>query len=456
MPIHKQKLGAISLAWLGILMIVALASVACTDTSKKKLNHAAALGWREYVQTDLDMSEFYGANFTLAARFMVQYPKAYVGPIMAATGGGFELSKQDDATTLTARFGNTSATYTSVNLQVGKWHHVALVRTSNSLKLYLDGQSVCPTGLASCEVTVSGAPTGVLRLGRPGTNPLSGSAESQHYGFIDDVAVFKVALSQNQIQSLINAPRLLGNEADLFAGWTFDTGTPTGGNLPQVLARPVVHQTITSTGTIVSQFPHTALVSQTRDNAFDEKFMKFPNNQVSLTLPFPKGEVWTVGQGWQGTISHSGRAAFAWDFNLPTGSTKDKPYYATAAGPVIELKDDRDCCGCGGPANNVDVRHSPDEIGVYLHHVKNTAAVSLNQNVTLGLKLANAGDTGNAGCGSYHLHFALHNKPESQAGTLVTIPATFENYEVSTDSGASWSLIKKGIPKQGDWVRNPQ
>jgi len=452
--IHKQPVRCILRGGL-IFTLFLLGFSSCNDTSKKKLNHAAALGWREYVQTDLNMTEFYGSNFTLAARFMVQYPKAYVGPIIAASGGGLEISKKDDATSLVARFGNTNVEYASVNIQVGKWHHLALVRINNSLELFFDGQQTCPSGLANCWVTVGSAPSGTLRLGRPGTNPLSGTAESQHYGFIDDVAVFKAALSQNQIQSLISAPRLLGNEANLFAGWTFDTGTPSGGNLPQQLARPVVYQTITSSSTIVSQFPHTALVSQTRDNAFDEKLMKFPNNQVSLTLPFPKGEVWTVGQGWEGTISHSGRAAFAWDFNLPSGSTKDKPYFAVAAGPVIDLKNDRNCCGCGWPADHIDIQHAPDEIGVYLHHVKNTAAVSMNQNVAVGTKLANAGDTGNAGCGSYHLHFAIHNKTESNAGDLVTIPATFENYEVSTDNGATWSLIKKGVPKQGDWIRNP-
>jgi hypothetical protein len=445
--------------WLGIPAIVVLGLIAaCDDASKKKLNHAAALGWREYVQTDLAMSEFYAANFTLAARIMVQYPKAYVGPIMAASGGGFELSKDNDATTLVARYGNTLATYGTVDLQAGKWHHLALVRTNNSLALFLDGQSVCPMGMPGCAVAVDNVtPTGTLRLGRPGGNPIAGTAESQHYGFIDDVAVFNVPLSQNQIQSLINAPRLLGNEANLHAGWTFDAATPSGGNLPQKLARPVVYRTITSTGTVVSPFPHTALVSQARDNAADEKFLKFPNNQVALTLPFPKGEAWAVGQGWQGTISHSGRAAFAWDFNLagqPASATNGKPYYAAAPGPVIELQNNRTSCS-GYPANHVDVRHAPDEIGVYLHHVKGTAAVSLNQNVAVGTKLANAGDTGNTGCGSFHVHFALHNKTESNAGDLVTIPGTFEKYEVSTDSGASWSLVTKGIPKQGEWIRNP-
>jgi murein DD-endopeptidase MepM/ murein hydrolase activator NlpD len=442
-----------------LVVVAAFGLSACDQTSKMKLNHAAALGWREYVRTDLDMSEFYGANFTLAARFMVQYPTAYVGPILATSGSGLELSKQDAATTLVARFGSTLVTYGSVNLQGGKWHHAAIVRTNNSLKLYLDGQPACPTGLANCAVAVNATtPTGDLRLGRPGTDPISGSAESQHYGFVDDVAVFKVALTQNQIQSLISTARLLGNEANLHAGWTFDTGTPSGAALPSALTRPVVYQTITSAGTVVSKFPHTQLVSQARDNANDEKFLKFPNNQVSLRLPFPMGEAWVVGQGWQGFSgkgSHNGRAAFAWDFDLagkPKTDTNGKPFYAAAPGPVVEVKDDSTCGPV--PVNHVDIRHAVDEIGVYLHHVKGTAAVSVGQTVAVGTKLANTGDTG-TGCGNYHLHFALHNKPESQAGDLVTIPATFENYEVSTDNGATWQPVVKGIPKEGQWVRNP-
>jgi len=457
---HSQKPGfkTLSLVQFVILSSLVIGLSACSDASKKKLNHAAALGWREYVQTDLDMSEFYNSNFTLAARFMLQYPKAYVGPILATSGDGLEISKQDDAGTLVARFGNTSATYTSVNLQAGQWYHLALVRDNNALKLYLDGQPICPAGVASCEVGVDSlSPSGTLRLGRPGSSPISGSAESQYYGFIDDVAIFKTALSQNAIQSLINTPRLSGSEANLFAGWTFDNGTPSGADLPQKLARPVEYRRITATGTVASQYPLTALVSQTRDSAADLKFMKFPNNQVALTLPFPKGEAWKVSQGWQGSISHHGRAAFAWDFVLagkPVADTKGKPFYAAAGGPVIELRTDRDSCS-GWPANHIDVEHAPDEIGVYLHFIKNKASVGLNQNVVTGTKLAETGDTGNTGCGNYHLHFALHNMTESHAGNLVTIPATFENYEASTDNGAHWSKVVKGIPKQDEWVRNP-
>ena len=69
--------------------------------------------------------------------------------------------------------------------------------------------------------------------------------------------------------------------------------------------------------------------------------------------------------------------------------------------------------------------------------------------------LADAGDTSNSGCGNFHLHFALHNLPESQASMLVTIPGASQNHEVSTNGGASWSPVVKGIPQQGELVRSP-
>ncbi len=101
------------------------------------------------------------------------------------------------------------------------------------------------------------------------------------------------------------------------------------------------------------------------------------------------------------------------------------------------------------------IEQATDEIGAYLHAVTGSIAVALNQNVSTGTKLADTGDTGNTGCGNYHLHFSLHNLPESQPNILVTIPAAFSSYEVSTDGGNSWSLMTKGVPLQGEWVRNP-
>jgi len=420
------------------------------------INHAAAFAWREYADTDLDMSEFYDKNFTIVARVMIQYPRAYVGPILAASDNGFELSKQDDAGHLIARFGNGTYSYSLGTLQAAKWHHLAVLRLSGLVFVYVDGQPICPDDFSGCAVD-AGFANGVLRFGRPGLDALAGVHESQHFGFIDDVGVFDVALSQGTIEDLAAAPRLTGGEAGLLAGYTFDGQTPDGKPLPPELARPVTYWRLTPTGPVASPYPFGALIGKTRDSAFDAKFLPFPNNQVPLRLPFPSGEAWVVGQGWQGSVSHHGVAAFAWDFSLagqPPEATEGKRYYAAAPGPVIDLLDNRTSCS-GWPANHVDVEHAPEEVGVYLHHVQGTAAVSMGQNVGTGTYLADTGDTGNTGCGSFHVHFALHNFPESQAGVVVTIPATFENYEVSTNGGVSWSPVVKGIPKQGEWVRNP-
>src|SRR6185436_54358 len=103
----------------------------------------------------------------------------------------------------------------------------------------------------------------------------------------------------------------------------------------------------------------------------------------------------------------------------------------------------------------VMIEQAPLEIGAYLHFVMGSVEVNKNDVLAAGKKLAKAGDTGNAPCKAFHLHFSLHTAPESQAGTLITFPSAFSNYEVSTDSGASWSPVDRGVPKKGEWVRNP-
>ena len=40
-------------------------------------------------------------------------------------------------------------------------------------------------------------------------------------------------------------------------------------------------------------------------------------------LPFPGGIVWRVGLAVNGGRSHAGRAAYAWDFGMPSGSPRN-------------------------------------------------------------------------------------------------------------------------------------
>src|SRR4051812_29546369 len=51
-------------------------------------NLCAAFGWRGYVDTDLKFSEFFSRNHTIAARFMIQYPRSYQAPILSLNGEG--------------------------------------------------------------------------------------------------------------------------------------------------------------------------------------------------------------------------------------------------------------------------------------------------------------------------------------------------------------------------------
>lgn len=435
------------------LILTATLVVACNPA---QVNRAAGFGWRGFVDTDLQFSEFYGSAHTLTARFMVQYPQAYVGPIVAVNGSGtFLVGKDLQNARLLVRVGNTQATFSSPTLTSGHWYHLAIVRSGTQLTFYLDGSKICPDGVAACTIATGSTPSGTLRLGRLTTGSNLVGHEAQFYGLIDDVGVFTKALSAAEITTLVQAPRLTGSEPNLHAGYTFDQQTPSNQPLPAVLARPVTLGTLTAGATLPGAPAYLAPVSLQRLDSIDVKFLPPPIQQTALQLPFASGEAWVVGQGWEGSISHNGRAAFAWDFNLAgqsASATKGKPIYAAAAGQVTETVNNRDC-GVGYPANYVAVQQAPDEDGVYLHFLKGTVQPAVNTNLGAAAYLGDAGDTGNTACGNYHLHFALHNLPESQAGTLVTFPAAFSNYEVSTDNGKVWQTVTRGVPMPGQWVR---
>ena len=59
---------------------------------------ALALTWGGYADTDVAFSDFFGANHTVAVRFMLQYPNAYRGPMVGVKGGGTYLLGQGDFT----------------------------------------------------------------------------------------------------------------------------------------------------------------------------------------------------------------------------------------------------------------------------------------------------------------------------------------------------------------------
>lgn len=127
-------------------------------------------------------------------------------------------------------------------------------------------------------------------------------------------------------------------------------------------------------------------------------------------LPFPGGVVWMVIQGINSGRSHTGRAAFAWDFRMPTGS----PILAARAGSVWMIRQDntQHCfdLSCPDWNNYIVVDHGDGTSAAYLHGLKDGARVKVGQHVEQGQFLGLSDNTGQSG--GPHLHFQVqHNNP---------------------------------------------
>ncbi len=164
-----------------------------------------------------------------------------------------------------------------------------------------------------------------------------------------------------------------------------------------------------------------------------------PNTDTYYRIPFDPvtivgtnwiGGTWSVSQGNNGTFTHNGWQAFAWDFPKPAGT----PVRAARGGRVASTRSTStqscwnpavtNCVNCSGAAspNLVTILHQDGTTGWYLHFAVNTVLVSPGQRVYRGDQIASVGTTG---CSTgNHLHFHVVNP----AGNL-TIPSRFEAFD---------------------------
>jgi len=143
--------------------------------------------------------------------------------------------------------------------------------------------------------------------------------------------------------------------------------------------------------------------------------------QSPYVLPYPAGEAYNVNQGncTPGTHSVGSRDQYAYDFEMPIGST----VVAARAGVVAELEEGyEDRNGVVSASNYVLLRHDDGAVSVYFHLTQHGALVELGQAVRQSDPIALSGQTGRAGIRP-HLHFGVLG-----AGG-VTIPVTFRNTE---------------------------
>ncbi len=419
-------------------------------------NLCAAFGWQGYVDTDLSFREFFEANHTVAARFMLQYPRSYQAPILSAKGAG-------DYTVAVAGYGegrvkaerlvlsiNGAVRYYTAGskLSTERWHWLALVREGSRLRLYLNGKELKPDN--SNDTIGAGVPVGTLRLGRKATG------DAQFYGLIDDVAVFDSALSPKTLKSYYDEnPRLSGTEAGLVAAYLFDSQPDASRSAPHL--RPI---TFPTTATKIS-------VSATRASNVDAQRLPLPSQSTKVLLPFAPGTAWKVIQGYGQSLSHHGGGCFAWDFARVDGSSIEQPVYTTVAGRVVAVSDYND----PEPADNISrdnfnylqMETAPGEILTYLH-MKNGSITEALRSVAppsfpkilvpffvqAGMQVGRVGNTWlKEQPENWHLHFACAPFVNSP----VSIPMAISDYEVYEPGSKTWRRIERGVPQQNEIVR---
>jgi parallel beta-helix repeat protein len=107
--------------------------------------------------------------------------------------------------------------YSPTTYNDGQWHHIALVRTSGTGELYVDGNMVN-----------SGDFSGYLSASQPTTWALGNTGPYPYFdywnGTLDELRIWNYARTQTQIVTNMTRP-LAGTEPGLVGYWRFDEGT---------------------------------------------------------------------------------------------------------------------------------------------------------------------------------------------------------------------------------------
>jgi len=141
----------------------------------------------------------------------------------------------------------------------------------------------------------------------------------------------------------------------------------------------------------------------------------------TYVLPFPTDVGRKVLQGYRGPYGHSGVSEFAYDFEMPIGSS----VLASRSGEVVHLVEhNKNSTRKPGEENVVVIKHVDGTFGRYYHLTTDGVLVTLGDRVTQGQRIALSGDSG-ASAGA-HLHFDV-TRECYEYGKCQTVAIQFAN-----------------------------
>ena len=225
-----------------------------------------------------------------------------------------------------------------------------------------------------------------------------------------------------------------------------------------------------------SKFQQGELIWHKATNAVTEVRSK----DLRVDLPFPQGEPWYIIQA-NGIAptgdSHFDAWAYCWDFMLagkPQSATQGTPVTSVAKSRIVWVDENYPAGEPAGDIGNTIVqRLGEGKYASYLHLQTGSYSTHFGKPASGGFSLlpqalpwdnrpiprtgevlAVSGNTG-ANAGAYHLHFCVTTSPDrsNKFAPFESVPVGFQNYSVSTDSGAHWKHFDWGVPRRDDWVR---
>ncbi|MEM6995944.1 MAG: LamG domain-containing protein, partial [Myxococcota bacterium] len=417
------------------------------------------------IDTDINLDDFVHGDFTVTMWFQPEFQYGGYGAILGESQSGrlhigqgdyrkgpYDQDKKVAENPMFAiAIGGQVALFEMPEAKDNAWIHATVVRSGDRITLYINGAARSRyRENAEVPATLDVVPTdghqphGTVRLGRrrPG---------GQFYGFVDDIGIFKKALSPSRVATLASQKRLTGTEADLWRGIGFDK--PKQRPLPTRLRAKLEP----------NKRARRYKVSRNRRRS-DRAVWGMPFHLAAayptpLQLPFAKGEVWQVGQSMNDpVVSHNGGTAFAsMDFNSTAPGCGE--VQAPTSGRIINYRQDHVAAPDKNEENFVHLRRTKALGFTLMHLAANGLSASINggsphpdertwNTLSPGIRITKGDAVGTLGPSACHLHVGAWINPNGER-----IPYPYAEFEVSTDQGKTWRYVLRGIPSKGMWVR---